>query len=229
MKTLPVLAAKPFLSILETCEQGVQVPDSYIRTHACAALDHIFTMVVEETERCQGSTPSRRHLRRNQHHHQQQQTDWVASSSSAAASSLRRLSSSSTTASSDPINILTAPSNNNSNPMSSLTSPSLSSSSSTTTSSFLATSPTSTATSATSSSAVSSFAGYPYWCLETIQACPSMVTSLFISLYSLILFDENNDQWQLSRPLYVLILVQKEVTCPHRMHILIPPVFDRTL
>ncbi|ORZ07865.1 armadillo-type protein [Absidia repens] len=221
LKMLPNLAAKPFLSMLESCEQGIQVPDAHIRTHACATLDHVFTLVAEETERCQGSSSARRHYR----HYQQrplshQQADWMSPSSSltsaaamASSSFTHRRSSSSSATSSDPINIPnmnTAAHSNNNNNNSSITSPSLSSSSSTTTTSLLATSPTSTVTSSNSTS--SSLSGYPHWCLEYIQNTPHSMVTLFITLYGLILFDDNNDQWQLSRPLYVLTLIQKDVS-----------------
>ncbi|KAI8330307.1 armadillo-type protein [Chlamydoabsidia padenii] len=219
IKILPVMASKSFLSILEACEQGVQVSDAYIRTHSCATLDHIFTLVVEETERYHGPTSRRRHhyLRSRQ-----PQTDWMISSSAAptvatASSAPLRRSSSSSTTSTDPISILTTTSNNNNNTVPSLTSPSLSSSSSTTTSSLLVNSPTSTTTTSTTST---SAWPYPHWCLEYIQASPSMVTLLFITLYGLILFDNNNDQWQLSRPLYVLILVQKENAMKYTNHVI---------
>lgn len=42
------------------------------------------------------------------------------------------------------------------------------------------------------------------------QVLPRMLTSVF----GMILFDDNNDQWQLSRPLYTLVLLERDVSHP---------------
>ncbi|CAO3613563.1 unnamed protein product [Cunninghamella echinulata] len=140
IKTLPTLGVKPFLYMMEACEQGIQLPDAYIRTHACATLEHIFTFIVEETERYQDPGLVSRRQKRSS-------TTFI----------IRRSSSSSNAS----VN----------------------------------------STSSTS---------HPHWCLEYIQDNPHIIVSLFITLFGLILFDDNNDQWQLSRPLYVLTLLQRE-------------------
>ncbi|KAI8069371.1 armadillo-type protein [Gongronella butleri] len=49
------------------------------------------------------------------------------------------------------------------------------------------------------------------WCLEYVKGNPHLMASLLVVLFGMVLFDTNNDQWQLSRPLYVLMLLQKDV------------------
>lgn len=50
-------------------------------------------------------------------------------------------------------------------------------------------------------------------CLAYIAQYPHLLPKLLSTLFGLILFDENNDQWQLSRPLYSLVLLERDVTC----------------
>ncbi|KAI8099750.1 armadillo-type protein [Halteromyces radiatus] len=188
LKTLPILAMEPFVSMLEACEQGIQVPDAYIRTHACATLDHVFTMILEEKEQCQGPSTTkqqRRHQQQQQRRSSQHHADWISSSSSSSSTS-------SSATCTEPIPIPTSTTNNNTT-TSSTKSPLLSSSSVSPTLSIL------------------SHPTTPHWCLEYLQVSPLIAASLFVTLFGLILFDDNSDQWQLSRPLYVLTLIQKEV------------------
>ncbi|KAF7729675.1 hypothetical protein EC973_004048 [Apophysomyces ossiformis] len=51
-----------------------------------------------------------------------------------------------------------------------------------------------------------------YWLMNYMNQYPHILPSLLATLFSLVLFDENHDQWALSRPLYVLILLQREYT-----------------
>ncbi|ORX56804.1 hypothetical protein DM01DRAFT_1334363 [Hesseltinella vesiculosa] len=112
LKSIPMLPMEPFLFILESCEQGIQIAEPAIRTHACATLDHILTFVVE------------------------QESSMIKKS----RKSQRRAS----------------------------------------------------------------------WCLEYVKGNPQLLASLLVVLFGMLLFDNNNDQWQLSRPLYVLLLLQKD-------------------
>lgn len=50
------------------------------------------------------------------------------------------------------------------------------------------------------------------WFLEYLNRFPHVLHSLLTTLFGLILFDDNNDQWQLSRPLYTLVLLQRDVS-----------------
>ncbi|KAG0183544.1 hypothetical protein DFQ29_002599 [Apophysomyces sp. BC1021] len=51
-----------------------------------------------------------------------------------------------------------------------------------------------------------------YWILTYMNQYPQILPTLLATLFNLVLFDDNNDQWSLSRPLYVLILLQREYT-----------------
>jgi exportin-7 len=48
------------------------------------------------------------------------------------------------------------------------------------------------------------------WLLNYIH--PHLLDKLLSTLFGLILFDDNNDQWQLSRPLYTLVLLERDVS-----------------
>lgn len=50
------------------------------------------------------------------------------------------------------------------------------------------------------------------WFLDYLNRFPHVLHSLLSTLFGLILFDDNNDQWQLSRPLYTLVLLQRDVS-----------------
>lgn len=50
------------------------------------------------------------------------------------------------------------------------------------------------------------------WFLNYLSQFPHVLPKLFSTLFGLILFDDNNDQWQLSRPLYTLVLLQRDVS-----------------
>jgi exportin-7 len=51
------------------------------------------------------------------------------------------------------------------------------------------------------------------WFLNYLNQFPQVLPKLLTTLFGLILFDDNNDQWQLSRPLYTLVLLQRDVSC----------------
>ncbi|KAI8637367.1 armadillo-type protein [Parasitella parasitica] len=50
------------------------------------------------------------------------------------------------------------------------------------------------------------------WFLNCLTQYPQVLPKLLTTLFGLILFDDNNDQWQLSRPLYTLVLLEREVS-----------------
>jgi exportin-7 len=50
------------------------------------------------------------------------------------------------------------------------------------------------------------------WFLNYLSQFPQVLPKLLTTLFGLILFDDNNDQWQLSRPLYSLVLLQRDVS-----------------
>lgn len=50
------------------------------------------------------------------------------------------------------------------------------------------------------------------WFLNYFQQFPQVLPRLLTTLFGMILFDDNNDQWQLSRPLYTLVLLQRDVS-----------------
>jgi exportin-7 len=50
------------------------------------------------------------------------------------------------------------------------------------------------------------------WFLNYLQQFPQVLPRLLTTLFGMILFDDNNDQWQLSRPLYTLVLLQRDVS-----------------
>lgn len=51
-----------------------------------------------------------------------------------------------------------------------------------------------------------------HWLTGCFEQFPQILPSLLVTVFNLVLFDENGDQWALSRPLYVLMLLQKEVS-----------------
>lgn len=51
------------------------------------------------------------------------------------------------------------------------------------------------------------------WFLSYLSQYPQVLPKLLSTLFGMILFDDNNDQWQLSRPLYTLVLLERDVSC----------------
>ncbi|RCI02278.1 hypothetical protein CU098_001501 [Rhizopus stolonifer] len=49
------------------------------------------------------------------------------------------------------------------------------------------------------------------WLLNYFSQFPQVLPRLLSTLFGMILFDDNNDQWQLSRPLYTLVLLERDV------------------
>ncbi|OAD70386.1 hypothetical protein PHYBLDRAFT_188120 [Phycomyces blakesleeanus NRRL 1555(-)] len=49
-----------------------------------------------------------------------------------------------------------------------------------------------------------------HWLMGYLVQFPQVLPSLFATLFGLILFDDNTEQWSLSRPLYSIMLLQKE-------------------
>ncbi|KAJ8654541.1 hypothetical protein O0I10_009847 [Lichtheimia ornata] len=50
-----------------------------------------------------------------------------------------------------------------------------------------------------------------HWMMGYLAQYTSLLPSMLMTVFNLILFDDNLDQWALSRPLYVLMLLQKEL------------------
>ena len=50
-----------------------------------------------------------------------------------------------------------------------------------------------------------------HWLMTYLAQFPNILPSLLVTLLNLVLFDDTQDQWTLSRPLYVLMLLQKQV------------------
>lgn len=52
--------------------------------------------------------------------------------------------------------------------------------------------------------------GGNHWLIQYFRQFTQALPTLLASVFSLILFEDNSDQWSLSRPLYGLMLLQKE-------------------
>jgi exportin-7 len=63
-----------------------------------------------------------------------------------------------------------------------------------------------------SSVASQSSMGGNHWLINYLQQTPATLPSLFSTVFNLVLFDDSSDQWSLSRPLYALILLQRDVS-----------------
>ena len=50
-----------------------------------------------------------------------------------------------------------------------------------------------------------------HWLMTYLTQFPNILPSLLVTILNLVLFDDTQDQWTLSRPLYVLMLLQKQV------------------
>ncbi|KAI7855239.1 armadillo-type protein [Circinella umbellata] len=49
-----------------------------------------------------------------------------------------------------------------------------------------------------------------HWLMTYLTQFPNILPSLLVTILNLVLFDDTQDQWTLSRPLYVLMLLQKQ-------------------
>ncbi|SAM09524.1 hypothetical protein [Absidia glauca] len=49
-----------------------------------------------------------------------------------------------------------------------------------------------------------------HWLLVYLNQYPRILPTLMASIFYLVLFEDNNDQWSLSRPLYTLIILQRD-------------------
>ncbi|KAI9317921.1 armadillo-type protein [Dichotomocladium elegans] len=50
-----------------------------------------------------------------------------------------------------------------------------------------------------------------HWLMGYLAQFSNILPSMLVTVFNLILFDDNQEQWSLSRPLYVLMLLQREV------------------
>lgn len=51
-----------------------------------------------------------------------------------------------------------------------------------------------------------------HWLMTYFRQFPQTLPSLLSNVFNLVLFEDNSDQWSLSRPLYALMLLQREYT-----------------
>jgi exportin-7 len=51
-----------------------------------------------------------------------------------------------------------------------------------------------------------------HWIMNYFRQFTQTLPSLLSTVFNLVLFDDNSDQWSLSRPLYALMLLQREYT-----------------
>lgn len=51
-----------------------------------------------------------------------------------------------------------------------------------------------------------------HWLMAYLQQFSNILPTLFVTVFNLVLFDDNQDQWTLSRPLYSLTLLQREAS-----------------
>ncbi|KAI9028957.1 armadillo-type protein [Phycomyces nitens] len=125
---LPSLSPDTFLYMMRACEQGVESTETWVRSHACSAVNNVTSFVAKETEKAELQRAS------------------LAGNSSPDVDRRR----------------------------SSVTFPST------------------------------------HWLMGYLAQFPHVLPSLFATLFGLILFDDNTEQWSLSRPLYAIMLLQKE-------------------
>ncbi|KAI9309258.1 armadillo-type protein [Cunninghamella echinulata] len=116
-----------FLYLMETCEQGLEVNESVVRSHACTAIFNLCTFVIKQTEKQQTNPYQRRR------------------------SSVATLNTINNTSSSE-----------------------------------------------------------QHWLLLYLNQYPHILPTLMASIFYLVLFEDHNDQWSLSRPLYTLIYLQRD-------------------
>ncbi|KAI7869031.1 armadillo-type protein [Spinellus fusiger] len=127
LMALPHLSPDMFLYMMRACEHGIESNETWVRTHACSAINKIASFVAKETER--------EELRRSLD--MEDLSEGVDQHSSITGTS-------------------------------------------------------------------------PHWITSYFVQFPHVLPSLFSTLFGLILFDDNNEQWSFSRPLYSIMLLQKE-------------------
>ncbi|KAI7864015.1 armadillo-type protein [Mucor mucedo] len=64
-------------------------------------------------------------------------------------------------------------------------------------------------------------------CLNYLSQYPHLLPKLLTTLFGLILFDENNDQWQLSRPLYSLVLLDRDFAAKYTNQVILQQLPER--
>ncbi|KAL7312113.1 hypothetical protein PS15m_007914 [Mucor circinelloides] len=65
------------------------------------------------------------------------------------------------------------------------------------------------------------------WFLSYLNQYPQVLPKLLSTLFGLILFDDNNDQWQLSRPLYTLVLLERDFASKYTNQVILQQLPER--
>ncbi|KAI8992667.1 armadillo-type protein [Pilobolus umbonatus] len=63
--------------------------------------------------------------------------------------------------------------------------------------------------------------------LNYLNQFPQVLRKLLTTLFGMILFDDNNDQWQLSKPLYTLVLLQREFASKYTNQVILQQLPER--
>ncbi|KAK4509022.1 uncharacterized protein ATC70_007371 [Mucor velutinosus] len=65
------------------------------------------------------------------------------------------------------------------------------------------------------------------WFLNYLSQYPQVLPKLLSTLFGMILFDDNNDQWQLSRPLYTLVLLERDFASEYTNQVILQQLPER--
>ncbi|KAI8387553.1 hypothetical protein BD560DRAFT_119415 [Blakeslea trispora] len=65
------------------------------------------------------------------------------------------------------------------------------------------------------------------WFLNYFEQFPQILPKLLSTLFGMILFDDNSDQWQLSRPLYTLVLLQRDFASKYTNQVILQQLPER--
>ncbi|KAI8088148.1 armadillo-type protein [Thamnidium elegans] len=65
------------------------------------------------------------------------------------------------------------------------------------------------------------------WLLNYLNQFPQALPKLLTAIFGLILFDDNNDQWQLSRPLYTLVLLERDFAAKYTNQVILQQLPER--
>ncbi|KAL0089123.1 armadillo-type protein [Phycomyces blakesleeanus] len=190
---LPSLSPDTFLYMMRACEQGVEYTETWVRSHACSAVNNVTSFVAKETEKAEllQRTSLVRNINNNNNNNNNNSNN--SNNNNNSISNIIGINNNNNNLNSNNSN-----NNNDSN----------NNDSSSNSNSLLSTSPDLMVDRRRSSVAFPS----THWLMGYLVQFPQVLPSLFATLFGLILFDDNTEQWSLSRPLYSIMLLQKEVT-----------------